>query len=160
MKTDQILSPLNSPHRESKQDQVPSGIFLLSSFHNFKLCVMLWKRTGLPASQSWYVTCYVKGGADIFSVRPCESGPLTHFYPCMILPTRGPVGSLGCGCELDLNSLIPSETTGISGSLPPACNETFGKNKGDANTKDTMIQKFCVFTQIMSVPLSWCVSWF
>lgn len=62
-----------------------------------------------------------------------------------------PWGSLGCGCELDLNSLIPYETTGISGSLPPACNETFGKNKGDVNTKDTKTQKFCVFTQMMSV---------
>lgn len=72
-----------------------------------------------------------------------------------------PWGSLSCGCELDLNSLIPSETTGISGSLPPACNETFGKNKGDVNTKDTKdmkMEKFCVFPQVMSVLSSWCAS--
>lgn len=68
-----------------------SGVFLLSGFHNFKQCVMLWKCTVLPASQSRYVTCYVKGGADLF-LYGRESGPLTHFHPCMILRTRGPGG--------------------------------------------------------------------
>lgn len=88
------------------------------------------------ASQPDPVDVLCKGWGRSFSVRACESEPLTHFSSMYDFVDSWPWGSLGCGCELDLNSLIPSETTGISGSLPPACNEMFGKNKGDVNTKD------------------------
>lgn len=112
---------------------------------------VLWNCTVLPVSQSWYVTCYGKGGADLFLYGRMSQALWHIFIHVWFFAVSWPWGSLGCGCELDLNSLIPYETTGISGSLPPACNETFGKNKEDGNTKDTKMQKFFVFTQMMSV---------
>lgn len=102
----------------------------------------------LPASLSWYLKCYVKGGADLF-LYGCVSRPFDTFSSIYDFADSWLSGSLGCGFELDLNSLIPSETTDISGSLPPACNEMFGKNKIDVDTKDTNMQKSCVFTQII-----------
>lgn len=118
-----------TPSMKLKQNR-----FLLASFcfHDSKPCVTLWKCTVLPANPE--PVC--EGWGRSFSVQPCESRPLTHFRSSMYdFADSWPWGSLGCGYELDLNSLIPSETTGISGSHPPACNETFGKNKGDLNTK-------------------------
>lgn len=56
---------------------------------------MLWKPTVLPASkESAQSVCDVlcEGWGRSFSVQACESEPLTHFDPCMILRTRGPGG--------------------------------------------------------------------
>lgn len=92
----------------------------------------------------------VHGGCGrSFSVRACESEPLTY-SSVYDFADSWPWGSSDSGCEA--GSEQPDPFGNHRHVWLSAANELFGKNKGRWNTKDG---RYSVITQVMSVLGSW-----
>lgn len=105
--------------------KVPSGIFLLrSGFPKFNLHCMCHVVELYSVANQSALECDVlcEGWGRSFSVRACESGHFDLFSSLYDSVDLWPWRSMGCGCEL--NTLIPSETTGT------LLLEMFGKKQG------------------------------
>lgn len=137
---------------DPNRKKIPSVV--LRDFHNFKACVTLWKCTVLPANQSWYVTCYEKGVADLFLYSHVTQGPWHIFIYVFSLCILGPGGLWSVGVNLIWTARSYLKPQAFIGSLPPACNETINKNREDVNTYGAKRLKFCVFTKTTKTLLS------